>query len=190
METQTVAKKIKQGKIGIFPTETAYGIAADAMNAKAVEKVYQAKNRPKEKPLTVICKNLDQVKQYAYLTEVEKEIIKEFMPGPLTLIAEKKEKVPDILNEDFAFRISSNKKARQLAKNNPITATSANISNQPTSYEIEDISEKLREKMDFIIDEGKLEPKPTSTIAEVNNREIEIHREGPVKKEDLQEVLD
>jgi len=90
-------------------------------------------------------------------SESEKKIVKEFMPGPLTLVAEKKDSVPDNLNEKFVFRISSGKIANKLAEFGPITATSSNISGEDTSYSIEDISEELRENIDYIIDAGYLE---------------------------------
>jgi tRNA threonylcarbamoyl adenosine modification protein (Sua5/YciO/YrdC/YwlC family) len=185
----TAIEKISEGGIGVFPTETAYGIAADALNEEAVERVYEAKKRPRSKPLTVICSSLEQVEKHAELTENERKLVEEFMPGPLTLVVEKKEHVPDNLNDKFVFRISSSETARNLAEKNPITATSANISGQETSYSIDDVSDELLETVDFVVDRGELEDGPTSTIAEVKNSEIVIHRRGPVAEEDLLDVL-
>ena len=182
-------KQIQNGKIGVYPTETAYGIAADALNKEAIEKVYSAKQRPKSKPLTAICYDLDQVEQHSNLTEEEKNLVEEFMPGPLTLVVEKKDHVPDNLNQSFVFRIPGSDTARELATEDPITATSANISGQSTSYSVGDISHDLLEELDFVLDEGELSEGPTSTIAEVNNGEVVIHREGPVKRSDLENVL-
>jgi len=184
-------KVIENGGIVIYPTETAYGIAADATNEEAIEKVYQAKNRPKEKGITTIVKNLEQAKKYGNISEKEEKIIEEFMPGPLTLITSKKESstLPDNLNKDFVFRISSSKTARELASKTPITATSANISGKNTSYSIESISDKLKNKVDYIIDEGVLDPQPTSTIARIENKNIKIYREGPIAKKELEKVL-
>jgi len=182
-------KQIQNGKIGVYPTETAYGIAADALNKEAIEKVYSAKQRPKSKPLTAICYDLDQVEQHSNLTEEEKNLVEEFMPGPLTLVVEKKDHVPDNLNQSFVFRIPGSDTARELATEDPITATSANISGQSTSYSVGDIYHDLLEELDFVLDEGELSEGPTSTIAEVNNGEVVIHREGPVKRSDLENVL-
>lgn len=181
-------KVIEKGGTVIFPTETAYGIAADATREEAVEKVYELKKRPRGKGLTVIVKSLEQAEKYADFSEDEKKIVEEFMPGPLTLIVEKKENVPDNLNEQFAFRISSSETARKLAENTPITATSANISGKETSYSVEDISDELKDKADYIIDAGELDEGPTSTIAELKD-DLVIHREGPIKKEEIQKVL-
>jgi L-threonylcarbamoyladenylate synthase len=189
VDLKEAREKIIDGKIGVYPTETAYGIAADALNEEAIEKVYEAKRRPKSKHLTVICYDLEQVERHAELTEEERKLVEEFMPGPLTLVVEKKDHVPDILNESFVFRIPGSETARELAKEGPITATSANISGEPTSYSVEDVSEELLEKVDFVLDRGELDSGPTSTIAEVNNGEIVIHRKGPESEQDLSEVL-
>lgn len=183
------AKKIlEKGGTVIFPTETAYGIAADATSEEAIEKVYELKQRPREKGLTTIVSTVEQAEKYADLGKEEKKIVEEFMPGPLTLVSEKKDDVPDNLNEKFAFRISSSELARKLAQSAPITATSANISGEKTSYSINDIRPELREKADYIIDEGELEEGPTSSIVEIDDGLV-IHREGPIKKKDLQKLL-
>ena len=180
---------IEDGGVVVFPTETAYGLAADALNPDAIEKVYEAKQRPKSKPLTAICHDLEQVEEHANLTEDERKLVEEFMPGPLTLVVEKKSHIPDNLNESFVFRIPGSETARKLAGDGPITATSANISGESTSYSVDDISEELLDKVDFVVDEGELYDGPTSSIVEVNNGEVVVHREGPFSKKDLEEVL-
>jgi len=112
------------------------------------------------------------------------------MPGPITLVTDKsKESVPENMNEKFVFRVSSSKLARSLAENGPITATSANISGESTSYSISDISEGLLERVDGVIDEGELTDGPTSTIVELADGDIIIHREGPIGREDIEAVL-
>lgn len=183
------AAALRDGGIVVFPTETAYGIAADATNEEAVEKVYEAKQRPREKGLTVICSSLEQAEKYCDMNDIERRIAEEFMPGPLTLVVQKNDEIPDNLNESFAFRISSSSIARTLAKDFPITATSANISGSETSYSVDDISEELLEKVDAVVDRGKLDPMPTSTIVEVKDSEIVVHREGPISLSDLRETV-
>lgn len=188
-QIEKARKIIEDGGLIISPTETAYGIAADALNPDAVEKVFEAKQRSREKGLTVIVDSMEQAERYAELTDDERKLVEAFMPGPLTLVCEKNEEVPDVLNEKFVFRVSSGEVARKLAEDGPITATSANISGEKTSYRVEDISEELRQKVDYIIDAGELEPSGTSTVAEVNNGEVVIHRRGPVSREDIEGVL-
>ncbi|MFB6143797.1 MAG: L-threonylcarbamoyladenylate synthase [Candidatus Nanohaloarchaea archaeon] len=188
-EIEEARKLIVQGGIIIFPTETAYGIAADATNPEAIEKVYEAKQRPRSKGLTAIVSSPGQAEEYSRLSENEKRIVEEFMPGPLTLVAEKKNSIPESLNESFAFRIPGSEVARKLARDTPVTATSANVSGRETSYSIDGISRELREKVDKILDAGELSASSTSTVAEVNNSEIVIHRKGPFSKQDLESVL-
>lgn len=180
---------IESGGTVIFPTETAYGIAADATNEEAVEKVYEMKQRPRSKGLTTILSSLEQAEKYGDLSDQEQRVVDEFMPGPLTLVTEKKAELPDKLNEQFVFRISSSELARKLVGNTPITATSANISGEDTSYSVENISPELKEEADYIIDRGELEESPTSTILEIVEGEPVVHREGPIKKEEIQKVL-
>ena len=182
-------KVIEEGGLVVFPTETAYGIATDATSREAVEKVYEAKQRPRSKGLTAIVDSLETAEKYAELSDRERKVIEEFMPGPLTLVAEKKDSVPDNLNEDFAFRISSGEVADELSDVGPITATSANVSGQDTSYSIADISDELLDKVNYVIDAGELDDGPTSTIAEVVDGEVKVHREGPIKKQELEKVL-
>ncbi len=182
-------KVIKEGGIVFFPTETAYGIAADATSSEAVEKVYEAKNRPQSKGLTAIVDSLETAEKFADLGEAERKIIREFMPGPLTLVAERKNSVPKNLNDDFAFRISSGEVASRLAEVGAITATSANISGEETSYRVEDVSSELLDKVDYVIDAGELESGPTSSIVELGSDGLVLHREGPIKKKEIEKVL-
>ncbi len=183
-------KVVRNGGTVIYPTETAYGIAADALDPEAVEKVYEMKQRPQSKGLTVIVKDLDMAEKYAGLDEAERKLFSELMPGPLTLVAEKKDSVPDILNEKFVFRISSGEVASALAEDGPVTATSANLSGHETSYSPDDIDSGLRQKADYLIDEGQLEYSPTSTIVELEDGLPVLHREGAIKTREIKKVLD
>jgi L-threonylcarbamoyladenylate synthase len=180
---------IEDGGVVVFPTETAYGLAADALNPDAVEKVYEAKQRPRSKGLTAIVDSRETAERYAELSEREKKVVEEFMPGPITLVSEKKDDVPDNLNQDFAFRVSSGDVASQLAEVGPITATSANVSGESTSYSVESISEELLEKVDGVVDRGELSDGPTSTIVEISDGDIIIHREGPISKDEIEDLF-
>jgi len=191
MEELEEAKEfIKKDKVIVYPTETAYGIGGNALNKDVIDRVYDAKKRPRSKGLTVIVNSLEQAEKYAELSDAEKALVEEFMPGPLTLVAEKKDSVPDNLNDSFVFRISSSPIARELASEGPIVATSANISGEKTSYSVDDISEELLEKVDFVLDKGRLPRGPTSTIAEIRDGEVFIHREGPISQEEVEKALD
>jgi len=174
----------------VYPTETAYAIGGNALNEKVIENVYDAKQRPRSKGLTVIVGSLESAEQYSELNNAEKALVEEFMPGPLTLVAEKKDNIPNSLNDGFVFRISSSPIARELASEGPVIATSANISGEKTSYSVEDISNELLDKVDFVLDKGTLPKGPTSTIAEMKDGEVFIHRKGPISKDEIEAVLD
>jgi len=180
---------LADGGLAVYPTETAYGIGCDALNPDAVEKVYEAKQRPREKGLTVICSSLKQVENHASLTSAERRLVEKLMPGPLTLVVEPKEHVPGNLNESFAFRVSSSELCRDLASDFPVVATSANISGRETSYSVDEISGELLDEVDAVLDMGGLEPSPTSTVVEITDGDIQVHRSGPVSRQDMGEVL-
>lgn len=180
---------LRDGEIVVFPTETAYGIAADATDPDAVEEVYEVKERPRSKGLTAICSSLEQAKRFSSMTEDEIKLAEKLMPGPLTLVVEKNEKVPDNLNEKFAFRVSSSSLARTLASDFPITATSANISGGETAYSVEDVPDSILGEAGGVVDKGKLEKRPTSTIVEIVDGEPVIHREGPITLSEVEEAL-
>lgn len=180
---------LEEGGLVVYPTETAYGIGCNALDEEAIEMIYDAKQRPREKGLTVVCSSLEQVERHAYLEPEERKIVEELMPGPLTLIVDRKPDVPEMLNSDFAFRISSSELCRELSRDFPVVATSANISGRPARYSVQEISAELIEKVDLVIDHGKLDTSPTSTVAELVDGDIHVHRKGPFSKQELEEVI-
>lgn len=189
MNLRKCRDKMSRGNYIIYPTETAYGLGTDARSNTGVEKIYEAKNRPRDKGLTCICSSLDQAKKYSNMSSKEEKIIDSLMPGPITLVVEKKnQKLASNLNEQLAFRISSEPTCRKLAKDFPITATSANISGEQTSYSPNHIDTKIRQKSAYTIDKGKIPEKQVSTVAEVKTRDIKIHRDGPITKQQIEEA--
>ncbi len=183
---------LKNGKSIVYPTETCYGLGCDALNENAVEEIYDIKKRPRKKKLTAIVSDLEMAENYCNLSKVERRVCREFMPGPLTLIADKKEKVPNILNDKFAFRIPGHKLCRELCESfgGPVVATSANISGNPSSYSIEDIHPEIRKKVEVVLNHGELERNRPSTIIDIQESELKVHRQGPVKTEDVRGVID
>ena len=191
MDLDKAEEVIREGGIVIFPTETAYGLAADATNEDAVEKIYELKNRPRSKGLTIIIDSMDKAFEYGDLKDDEVDVMDGLMPGPLTLVTEKPDdsKLAENVNDDFVFRISPDEVAQKLSNNVPITATSANISGKATSYAVEDISESIRENVDYIVDKGRLPDRPTSSIVEISDGDVLVHRRGPIKKKEVENVL-
>jgi L-threonylcarbamoyladenylate synthase len=180
---------MSKGNYIIYPTETAYGLGTDARSNTGVEKIYEAKKRPRDKGLTCICSSLDQAKKYSNMSSKEEKIAESLMPGPITLVVEKKnQRLASNLNEQFAFRIPSEPSCRKLAKDFPITATSANISGEQTSYSPNHIDTKIKQKSAYTINEGKIPEKQVSTVAEVKTKDIKIHRDGPITKQQIEEA--
>ena len=181
---------LKEGGVIVFPTETSYGLGTDALNAKAVEKVHNAKEQPLNKPISVVVASVEQAKEIAKVGENAEKLIHNFMPGPLTLVCKKNKGVPDALSkESIAFRIPGHEFAMALAKGlgRAVTATSANIHDKPAIYSGKEAVEVFGEVVDLIVDAGDLPKQEASTIFScVDNRPL---REGPVSREGIEKVL-
>ena len=132
------AQIIKNGGLVIFPTETVYGIGANGLDKNAIKKIYEAKQRPLNKPISLLVSNIDMIESVAKdITDIEYAIIKKFFPGPLTIILKKKEIIPDILtagSDTIGIRMPANDIALNLINyaGVPIATPSANISGKPS----------------------------------------------------------
>lgn len=181
---------LRKGGVIVYPTETAYGLGADAYNAEAVKKLRSVKQEPAESPISVIVADLQQAKRIAKIDHSAEKLIAKFMPGPLTLVVEKKKKVPNELSgKTIAFRISSNKFATALCKEfgSAITATSANIHGKPAIYNGDKAIKEFLGKVDLVIDVGKLPKCKVSTIYDVGKGKI--LREGKIKERQIKKAF-
>ena len=181
-----IAQNIKKGKIAVFPTEAVYGIGTNGLDEDAIGKLFKLKKRPKEKPISLLVSDIDMINKVAKdISETEYNIIKRFMPGPLTIILRKKEIVPDILTNGSKFvgiRIPDNEIAFTGI---PIATTSANISGKESNTNIKDIMLEFKEKVDYYIDGGRSKLGKASTVIKVEDNKIKILREGSITKEQL-----
>ena len=174
-ELKNVANLIKNGEIVVFPTETVYGIGANALNPEAVFKIFDAKERPSDNPLIVHIANKEDIYKVAETpNKIEQKLIDVFMPGPITIILKKKSIIPDIVSaglDTVGIRMPSNKIAHKIIKTAgvPIAAPSANISGRPSGTRIQDIREELEKKVSVIIDGGISEYGLESTVVKVEN---------------------
>lgn len=191
-ELKAPAEAIKQGKLVLFPTETVYGIGANALNEEAVKKIYIAKGRASDNPLIAHISHIEMLEQLVEkVGKVEKTLIENFWPGPLTIIFKKKKIVPDRITgglDTVAIRMPSNQIARKLIEysNCPIAAPSANISGKPSGTLVEDIIEELDGKVEYIIDSGKVDIGIESTVIRVQDGVVHILRPGKITPEDIQ----
>ncbi|SHH51008.1 L-threonylcarbamoyladenylate synthase [Clostridium grantii] len=147
---------LKDGGLVVFPTETVYGLGANALNSKAVQSIFEAKGRPQDNPLIihVANKNIDFL--VSEITSFAKKLMDKFWPGPLTLIMKKSDIVPNVTSaglETVGIRMPSNLIARQLIESAgvPIAAPSANLSGKPSPTTLESCVEDLKGRVDFII---------------------------------------
>ena len=188
-------KVIKRGEIAAFPTETVYGLGADASNAKAVEKIFKAKGRPTDNPLIVHLGSKFKIKKYVKsISSLEKKIIKKFMPGPISLVLEKNELISNLVaagGKTVAIRIPESKLARRLINfsKRPICAPSANTSKRPSPTIVAHVFEDLNGKIPLIIDGGQTKVGIESTVVKVEGEKVYILRPGKISKENLEKKL-
>lgn len=174
-ELKNVANLIKNGEIIVFPTETVYGIGANALDSEAVKKIFVAKGRPSDNPLIVHVANKRDIGRVTLTpSAVEQKLIDAFMPGPITIILKKKSIIPDSVSaglDTVGIRMPSNKIANKIIEQSgvPIAAPSANISGRPSGTRVKDIIEELGEKVSAIIDGGDTEYGLESTVIKVIN---------------------
>lgn len=178
-----IINTLKDGKLVIMPTDTIYGIIGDATNEDVINKVYEVKERPHDKPLLILVSNLSML--HELVTEIPKEtekIINKFWPGPLTILFKKSSKVSDALTANsalVAIRMPKDKRLLNIMNhlNRPLISTSANISSHDAITNPNQLEEKMKEKIDLIVDEGTVNNEASTLITIVNGK-IEILREG------------
>jgi L-threonylcarbamoyladenylate synthase len=186
---------INNGGIVVFPTETVYGIGADALNDKAVDKIFKAKGRPQDNPLIVHISSFDELYNLTEsVPEGAKKLADSYWPGPLTMILFKKDILSDKITaglDTAAIRLPIHKIALALIKESkkPIAAPSANTSGKPSPTEASHVIEDLMGKVDMIIDGGSTDIGLESTVVDMTGEIPMILRPGGVTIEDIVNVL-
>lgn len=182
----TSARTLKDRGIIAYPTESFYALGVLATDKDAVKRLYELKRRPAEKPLPVIVGDMDTLKSVVRtVPDAAKELMNRFWPGPLTIIFEAQNNVPDLLtggSGKVAVRIPGESVALDLARSIrlPITATSANPSLMPPAQDSEAVKDYFEDKVDLIIDGGKAPGGRPSTIVDVTVLPPEVLREGSI----------
>ena len=186
---------IKSGGIVAFPTETVYGLGADALNPNAIEKIFLAKGRPNDNPLIIHIHNISVLDKYVKeIPSVLTMLSKLYMPGPLTVVLKKKDIIPNNVTaglDTVAVRIPDNEIALKLIEysNTPIAAPSANISGRPSPTMYEHVVSDLFGKADAIINGGKTRIGLESTVLDLTTEIPVILRPGGVSYESLKLIL-
>jgi len=165
-QVKSAIKLLKQGKVVIFPTDTAYGLGCKFNSRAGINKILKLKKRTDRK-FTVVASSLNQVQKYFKLTSAQIKYVKQYWPGPLSLV----------VNNQFAVRVPDNLLTRKLAQaaGCPLIATSCNFTGKKTIYDLKDL-ELDQQRIDYIIDAGRLKKQKTSKVVKLENNQIIIIR--------------
>jgi len=185
---------IAAGGLVAFPTETVYGLGANALNGRAVQRIFQAKGRPADNPLIVHVADPAEVEQVAHLNETATKLMQTFWPGPLTLVLPKKPNVPDEVTaglDTVAVRMPNHPVALTLIKAAavPIAAPSANLSGRPSPTTVWHVLEDMTGNIAGVLDGGSCQLGVESTVLDISGGTPTILRPGGVTAEQLQPVL-
>ena len=185
---------IKAGGLVAFPTETVYGLGANALSDEAVKKIFKAKGRPQDNPLIVHIADIEDVYKFATdITHISKSLMNKFWPGPLTIILKKSKIIPYTTSaglDTVGIRMPKSIIARKLIKaaKVPIAAPSANLSGKPSPTDVERCIEDLKGKIEYIIGEDICEVGLESTIVDCTVNPPCVLRPGGITLEMLKEV--
>jgi L-threonylcarbamoyladenylate synthase len=190
-DISTAASLLTNDELVAVPTETVYGLAGNALSETAIAKIYAAKSRPQFNPLIMHVHSIEQIHKYAEVNENVLKILKHFMPGPFTVLLPKRSNVPDLLtagSNKVAVRIPAHSLTQELLSliDFPLAAPSANPSGYISPVSAQHVLEGLNGKIAYILDGGECTVGIESTIAEIENDEIIIHRLGGLSVEDIQ----
>ncbi len=189
------ARLIRQGELVGMPTETVYGLAADATNETAVKSIFAAKGRPQDNPLIVHICDLAMLNGLAaQIPEAAKRLAQAFWPGPFTMILKKSPAVLDVVTagmDTVAIRFPSHPAALALIRESgrPIAAPSANLSGKPSPTKAEHVYEDLNGKIPLILDGGECAVGLESTVVTVSEDTVRVLRPGGVTVDDLKRVV-
>lgn len=172
---------LKDDGVILYPTDTLYGLGANIFSDEGVRRIYEIKQRPTKKPLSVSVSNFEGLSLIGNITSRNEKIIKNYLPGPYTFILKKKSIVPPIVTSytsKVGVRIPDSTISQLLSMNFPITTTSANISDDEVFTNPNDIIKQLKGDIDLVIDVGKIKSTGPSTIIDLTKEKPTLVRKG------------
>lgn len=183
--TPAVIESLNNEEVGILPTDTLYGLVADAFSEAAVERVYRLKQRSRNKPTIVLISSVDDLEDFEVeLTEKHEQLLEELWPGKVSIILPCPHDEFSHIHrgkDTIAFRQPAKDDLREvLRKVGPLVAPSANPAGKEPAYTVEQAKHYFGGEVDFYIDQGELKSKP-STLIKVEGEEVEVLREGAVE---------
>lgn len=194
-ELQEPAKALADGKLVAFPTETVYGLGANALDENAVKNIFKAKGRPSDNPLIVhICEKSDVSRLAREINENAQKLFDAFSPGPITIILKKQPYISDAVTaglDTVAIRIPIHKAARELIRMSgvPVAAPSANLSGKPSPTEAKHVIEDMDGRIQYIIDGGACSVGVESTVVDATGQSPVILRPGGITLEDIRAII-
>jgi L-threonylcarbamoyladenylate synthase len=194
---QEAASLIARGEVLVCPTDTGYAFSANALDMRAVAKVFDLKGRAYSNPMHVAVNSIEEATKYAHINETARHLAVRFLPGALTVVLPKRETIPAMLvarRDTIGIRIPDNSIILSLAEMTarPLTTTSANISGQPTPYSVEEVVAQLGEDIKnvaLVLDQGPLPRRELSTIVDLTVSPPQLIRQGRVSWLEIREVL-
>lgn len=183
-ELSRAAEAIRAGELVVYPTETVYGLGADALDPEAVERVYRAKERSRDDPLSLGVHDVPAALVHIRPTDREERFIQAFLPGPVTVVVPRRPSVPDALTagrDRVGVRVPDHELARAfLEAAGPVTATSANVSGRGSVRRVAELDDEVRAAASVVLDGGET-PGTESTV--VNVASETLHRRGALATE-------
>ncbi|MEC6748455.1 L-threonylcarbamoyladenylate synthase [Marinilactibacillus sp. XAAS-LB27] len=195
-ELEKAAQLLLEGEVVTFPTETVYGLGADATNEEAVKKIYEAKGRPADNPLIIHVSSIEQAYEYAEeIPEAAQKIMEAFWPGPCTIVLKKKGPIAPTVTaglETVGIRMPDHPIALQLIKDTgkPLAAPSANSSGKPSPTSAQHVYRDLNGKIAGIVEGGETGVGLESTVLDLSNPELPtILRPGGISRNEIEAVI-
>jgi L-threonylcarbamoyladenylate synthase len=194
---ERAVRVIRRGEVVVCPTDTGYAFSVNALDARAVARVFHLKGRAYSNPIHIAVSSIVEAEKYAHVSEAARYLARHYLPGALTLVLPKKETVPSLLVAGLntvGIRIPDNRVMLRLTEMTglPLTATSANISGRPGCYSIEEVVAQLGENLQqvaLILDQGPLKVHDLSTIVDLAASPPQLIRQGRISWMDVREKL-
>ena len=191
-QIKELTKILKNDGVISVTTDTVFGICGSKKKKKAQEKLKSIKERPASKPFPIMCADIDQIRSIAMIDNKSEKIIREFMPGPITIVVRKNSQLPEYINngkETIAIRMATPNELKELIKilGCPVFMTSGNKSGEEVCKNLEDI-EKNCPDLDGML-EGEVSFGQASTIVDCTSNEIKILRKGPISEDEIIKAL-
>jgi L-threonylcarbamoyladenylate synthase len=194
---ERAANLMMKGEVVVCPTDSGYAFSANALDTRAVAKVFYLKGRASSNPIHVAVNSIEEAEKYAYLNDAARYLAAHYLPGALTLVLPKKDTIPAALVgglNTVGIRVPDNRVIQRLAEitGRPLTATSANVSGRPGTYSVEEVAAQLGENLQLVamvLDQGPLKIREVSTIVDLSVTPPQLIRQGRISWLEVRETL-